>query len=301
MFGPLNPYARVGYPFVELCHVDKTLKYLRRLREFCWAVGKHFWALVTAILGGFLISIPGWIEPLLSPGHAATFNRWVTVSPRTYGYLSLFFFGTCLLYASFLAWNEEYDILEQVATELKESKRHNSDGNYLAHFLNQTPQRWAEERSARATEELARQMRLQHETEVNALVTESAIGLREGCLRLDIALDVENRGIETTLHDWRITLAAANGYRYEVKDEQFLPDKTPSLSLPRLKGRSAVNLAYYSAQLRRGQLMHGWVACEVPILTTEANEVKIYIVTFDHLDRKVEILNNPLIFRRKLT
>jgi hypothetical protein len=87
---------------------------------------RHGWALLAALLGSFVISIPSWISPLLSPVHAQRLTEFVTVSSHTYRYLAIAFFGLGLMYASFLAWDEERDEIDRLTADManRKSVRH---------------------------------------------------------------------------------------------------------------------------------------------------------------------------------
>jgi hypothetical protein len=87
---------------------------LRRMLAFGWAVMRHGWALTVTLLGSAVLSIPSWIEPLLSPMHARRLSELLTISPHAYQYIAAGFFVLGLLYACFLAWNEERDEIERL-------------------------------------------------------------------------------------------------------------------------------------------------------------------------------------------
>jgi hypothetical protein len=80
-------------------------KRLQRMLAFGWAVMRHGWALLATLLGSFVLSVPSWIDPLLSPAKAQKLTELLTISPHTYRYLAAVFFVLGLMYASFLAWN----------------------------------------------------------------------------------------------------------------------------------------------------------------------------------------------------
>jgi hypothetical protein len=92
-------------------------KRLQRMLAFVWAVMRHGWALLATLLGSFVLSIPSWIDPLLSTDHAREFTSALTISPHSYRDLAIGFFGVGLLYACFLAWNEERDQIENLIAE----------------------------------------------------------------------------------------------------------------------------------------------------------------------------------------
>jgi hypothetical protein len=79
---------------------------------------RHGRTLLATLLGSFVLSIPSWIDPLLSSAHAKKLTELLTVSPHTYRYLAAAVFGAGLMYASFLAWNEERDAIERLSAEL---------------------------------------------------------------------------------------------------------------------------------------------------------------------------------------
>jgi hypothetical protein len=66
-------------------------KRLRRLLAFGFAVMKHGIALLVTFIGSVILSIPSWIEPLLSPIHSRQVSESLTVSPHTYRYLAMAF------------------------------------------------------------------------------------------------------------------------------------------------------------------------------------------------------------------
>lgn len=77
---------------------------------------RHGIVLIVGFVGSSLISLPAWVKPLLSKRYATAID---TVSlrlgqPATYWHLAIVFFGFSILYASFLAWNEERDELENL-------------------------------------------------------------------------------------------------------------------------------------------------------------------------------------------
>jgi hypothetical protein len=92
--------------------------HLLRMLAFVRAIVVHSWTLLATVLGSFVLSIPSWIEPLLSPQHSAKLNAFLAISPQTYRYLAMAFLICGLLYASFLAWKEQCDALEDKTSQL---------------------------------------------------------------------------------------------------------------------------------------------------------------------------------------
>ena len=93
-------------------------KLLRRFLAFVWALVRHGTALLVAFLGSVLLSVPGRIEPLLSPEHARKLDSLLTVSPHQYRLIAGAFFIVAFFYASFRAWNEERDEIERLSGEI---------------------------------------------------------------------------------------------------------------------------------------------------------------------------------------
>jgi hypothetical protein len=75
---------------------------------------RHGTALMVGFIGSGLIALPAWLRPLLEPRYAQALNAVTSqlAQPTTYEHLAIVFFGCCILYASFLAWNEERDEVE---------------------------------------------------------------------------------------------------------------------------------------------------------------------------------------------
>ncbi len=93
---------------------------LRRFLAWVLAIIRHGYALLGALLGSFLLSIPSWVSPLLSQEHARRVANLATLSPHTYRDVAALFFGGGILFASFLAWNEERDALDKKSDEIKD-------------------------------------------------------------------------------------------------------------------------------------------------------------------------------------
>jgi hypothetical protein len=86
---------------------------------------RHYYALAATLLGGFLISSPAWIMPLLSPRYpnvAQTYGDLTArlARPTTYFHVAIVFSFTCFLIASYLAWNDERDELVKCHKQLAE-------------------------------------------------------------------------------------------------------------------------------------------------------------------------------------
>jgi hypothetical protein len=122
-------------------------KWPRRFLAWIWAVMRHGWTLLAAFLGSFLLTIPTWIGPLLPPAAARRMNESLALSVHTYRLSAAIFLGLGILYASFLAWNEERDATD-AATMTPEARML---GKYLAEHSQQ-------EQTA-AMQELASEMR----------------------------------------------------------------------------------------------------------------------------------------------
>ena len=57
---------------------------LRRFLAWVWAVMRHSYALLAAVLGSFVLTIPGWIGSMLSPDSAKRLAYIMTFLPHTY-------------------------------------------------------------------------------------------------------------------------------------------------------------------------------------------------------------------------
>src|SRR5713226_5313714 len=84
---------------------------VRRHLAFMGAVMKHTHALALAFFGGLIVCAPQWIIPLLPNdlAKAADILSHQIANPHTYRRLAAIWFLAGLLYACFLAWNEEHD------------------------------------------------------------------------------------------------------------------------------------------------------------------------------------------------
>jgi hypothetical protein len=185
----------------------------------------------------------------------------------------------CSAYAS---WREEY-----VTTHKPEGS-----GINLGRIVRMRSHDRALERSAQATEQLAQEMRRQHLPDVAVIARESAVSMREGRLRIDVALEITNRGADTSLRDWRIIAQAPERYRCEMADDAFLKEEKASTLLTWLERRQCVNLAIYSDELRRGGYLLGWLACEATIpamFTTQTEQIGLDIQVRDHLNNRVDV------------
>jgi hypothetical protein len=97
---------------------------LRRFLAYFWAVMRHIVALAIGFAGWGLLSLPNLIMPLLPPDYAATIDvglAWIG-HPAIYSFLAKLCLGVGLLAASFLAWNEEREALEQKVLEIRSFK-----------------------------------------------------------------------------------------------------------------------------------------------------------------------------------
>lgn len=100
--------------------VHNMPKLLDRFLAYVWAVIKHMKVLVFGFIGsGALASIP-WIIPLLPEKYVELLSLLaIAVSePLVYYYLAIAFLILCIFLASFLAWNEIREALEQKNNEL---------------------------------------------------------------------------------------------------------------------------------------------------------------------------------------
>jgi hypothetical protein len=118
-------------PSAEASASTGLRKRLQRMLAFGWAVTRHGWSLLATLLGSFVLTVPSWVNPLLSPAHAQKLTELLTASPRVYRYLAAGFFVSGLIYASFLAWNEERNEIERLVGRLAERP----DGPYFTHSL----------------------------------------------------------------------------------------------------------------------------------------------------------------------
>jgi len=96
-------------------------KWLRRFLAWMWAVMRHGWALSAALLCSFVLPIPTWIGPLLTPAAAKRMNESLTLSVHAYRLSAAIFLSLGVLYASFLAWNEERDARDDADRAAREA------------------------------------------------------------------------------------------------------------------------------------------------------------------------------------
>ncbi len=194
---------------------------LRRIGDYILSVMKHGWALSTTVLGSFILSIPSWIEPLLSPAHAKTLNGFVTVSAGAYRDMAVAFLFFGLLYANFLAWDETREKVEGLRAERDQYVTTQKDG-ILTSLLD--PARRSQDDSTDAMRELAREMKRQQRPEIFAYAIQRVIGTREGRPRVDVGLEVVNSGADTSLSNWQITVGVTVGNQHTAIQASFAKD-----------------------------------------------------------------------------
>ncbi len=265
-------------------------KQMRRLLAFIWAVMKHGWTLLATLLGSVILTVPGWIDPLLSEAHAKELTKALTISPHSYRYLAITFFISGLLFASFLAWNEERESIELLTKELARTK--DSRPGILTNFIRDSPRLPGQDRSARATETMAREMRRQNLPEVLVILRDKTIGIVHERLRFDFAFELRNLGADTSLHDWRVIVETNNGQVFT--GDSLSKDDKPAAALNFLKEKKCVNLAV-SSEMPRGRRLYGWIACEIARPTIPVAQVNVEVL--DHLDNPVEFAGLPLLVR----
>jgi hypothetical protein len=98
-------------------------KRLTRFVAYWRAVTKHARTLLLGFIGGSLISIPAWIKPLLPSESVKWVDSWTAfiAEPQTYWYAAITFVALVFFYATFLAWNEGRDEIQNLASRLHEA------------------------------------------------------------------------------------------------------------------------------------------------------------------------------------
>lgn|GEM_PF-6374876 len=98
---------------------------------------RHGTALIVGFVGSGLIALPAWLRPFLQPQYMKAFDAVTSrlAHPATYEHLAVAFFGCCLLYASFLAWNEERDDLEGLLQQQPSTEPHLEATLWPSHFV----------------------------------------------------------------------------------------------------------------------------------------------------------------------
>jgi hypothetical protein len=96
-------------------------KWLRRPVVYMWAVMRHFWALLSGFLGGFIVSVPAWLIPILPKEKADYLQNWAifAADPDVYFQIAKWFLVGGVLLASFLAWNEEHEHVLKYKPDIK--------------------------------------------------------------------------------------------------------------------------------------------------------------------------------------
>lgn len=85
-------------------------KWVRRLLAWIWSVMTHTYTLVGTIVGSTFVAVLPWIVSHLPMAEGLALAQ--NLSTHTYHVLGFAILLVGLLYASFLAWNEERDLLE---------------------------------------------------------------------------------------------------------------------------------------------------------------------------------------------
>jgi hypothetical protein len=205
-------------------------KWLRRFLAWMWAVMRHGWALSAAFLGSFVLTIPTWIGPLLSPAAAKRMNDSLTLSVHAYRLSAAIFLSLGVLYASFLAWDEERDARDEADRAAREAntraqENHSGPGRLSGLLGPVTPE-------ARAMKELAEEMRQERYRKDSAYSPSqvSRIGklLERGSELLDanVSTNEDFQKWTTDATEWRNKLLAelhhADAFvlKLPLKDEQ---------------------------------------------------------------------------------
>ena len=215
----------------------------KRFVAYCWAVTKHAKALLLSFIGGFLISIPAWIKPLLPPEGVKWLDRWTAfvAEPQTYWYAAIICFALGFFYANFLAWNEERDEIDNLASQLHEAEpvltTSSSGWDYVIdHFVT-----------------------AYHKFEPQQM--------------LRLSIEVVNSGANTSLRGWQGYYTLADGKRTLLSDAMF--DRGVSSVV------GQVNLVVDERMLERGGRRLGWV--QFPISNEAASQLRqVAVQFFDH-------------------
>ena len=96
-------------------------KWLRHFLAYLGGLMRHFWALLSVILGSLLISLPGWLIPLLPKQTAEQLQSWgiFAAEPDVYIQIAKWFAFAGIVLASFLAWNEEHEKVLKYRPDIK--------------------------------------------------------------------------------------------------------------------------------------------------------------------------------------
>ena len=214
-------------------------------------------------------------------------------------WLLLLFVGAFVV-AAYLTWDEEREHIEELLADITSSKAAKSEGSLLSRSLFLDPVLRAQDSNTRAMENLAREMRRQKTPDLFAYVREGAIGTVEGQLRIDVALEIANRGAATPLCGWQAIIDSVDGYHQTIDRDAFIKDEIAPSTLTHLKERKCINLANYAKAIRRDSHISGWISIIVPI-PLNAQDLEVDLRLFDQLNRRVEILYSPLHFQRGQT
>src|SRR5687768_4290143 len=97
-------------------------KLLRRFLAYWWALMRHTTALLLAFVSGGIVSAIPWVRPLLPRQYGLFVDALGNTIGESYGYFALACVAIGFFVASFLAWNEERDEIENLASRIHESK-----------------------------------------------------------------------------------------------------------------------------------------------------------------------------------
>lgn len=101
---------------MKICvHVNPSI-FMQRFLAYGFAIMRHYWALVGTIVGSTIVGLLGWLPTFLNPTELN--NTIFPFYSRNSWYIALAVFLCGFFYASFLAWNEEFENLNQKKLEI---------------------------------------------------------------------------------------------------------------------------------------------------------------------------------------
>ena len=103
----------------ENSHGSAYLRF-RRFLSFIYSVARNVSTLVLTAIGSAVLSIPAWIQPLLSPAYAAKMDTVLGIPAHYYGEIAKICLISGIFLACFFAWEEEH--IEKDKLQGKQSK-----------------------------------------------------------------------------------------------------------------------------------------------------------------------------------
>ncbi len=205
-------------------------EWVRRLLAWIWSVTTHTYTLAGTILGSTVVAVLPWImSHLLSASASDKLALALILSIHTYHLLGFAILSIGLLFASFLAWNEERDLVE---VSLK--SQHSAERKLLE---NAQPQFVAE-------------------------ITEVSIDgdhQQPDWIKLYVYMTIRNQGAESAIDRWTLRVVPPHPGTPFIQTVKGLSETQEGRG-----GKMGGNLSHDVDVIGRGGRKEGWLLCHGP-------------------------------------